>query len=499
MRHRAIAARMLLLTAVLLASASLSLPAAARTFATALTGANEFPEAGSPGGNGIATITVEDTGLAWAVWVNGIGIPTSVTLRKAPPGSNGPLAADLGAIHFTNGLATGFAKTSIPLRDDVFANPRDYYIQVTTFEYPGGAIRGQLDSGAAGLVAYTTALLGENEVPVATTQVIAGGANVTLVGSQLRYAIIVNGVLTPTSVVLARGLAGTNGPDVLDLSASFSVGVATGLLSIPQALADEIRANPSGFYVNVKSVDFPNGAIRGQLAPLDPVTVWIPTVAKAEGENGTHFVSDLRIYNPTSTKATVKIDLFAAASEASGPAGTKTIQVEEGAHAVVDDVLGTLFGTAGLGALKITSDRYLVVASRVLNDLRPSGRGTTGLQVPALALTEAPRSGALLMLSNATDFRTNIGYFNPLASPVHVTFQARKNDQTIVGSASLTLGPYARAQLPAFVLISATPPDEQSPANFYVTYTADAPLFVYGAVVDNVTGDGILVAGAAAR
>ena len=35
---------------------------------------------------------------------------------------------------------------------------------------------------------------------------------------------------------------------------------------VADALVDEIRANPSGFYVNVHTNDFPGGAVRGQLA-----------------------------------------------------------------------------------------------------------------------------------------------------------------------------------------------------------------------------------------
>jgi hypothetical protein len=36
---------------------------------------------------------------------------------------------------------------------------------------------------------------------------------------------------------------------------------------IADVLADEIQANPAGFYVEVRTAEFPNGAIRGQLAP----------------------------------------------------------------------------------------------------------------------------------------------------------------------------------------------------------------------------------------
>jgi len=37
--------------------------------------------------------------------------------------------------------------------------------------------------------------------------------------------------------------------------------------SIGDTLADEIQANPSGFYVLVKTRDFPEGALRGNIVP----------------------------------------------------------------------------------------------------------------------------------------------------------------------------------------------------------------------------------------
>ena len=37
--------------------------------------------------------------------------------------------------------------------------------------------------------------------------------------------------------------------------------------AIGEALAQEIETNPSAFYVEVRTEEFPNGAIRGQLGP----------------------------------------------------------------------------------------------------------------------------------------------------------------------------------------------------------------------------------------
>ena len=37
--------------------------------------------------------------------------------------------------------------------------------------------------------------------------------------------------------------------------------------AVGEALAQEIEANPSAFYVEIRTEEFPNGAIRGQLGP----------------------------------------------------------------------------------------------------------------------------------------------------------------------------------------------------------------------------------------
>jgi len=70
-----------------------------------------------------------------------------------------------------------------------------------------------------------------------------------------------------TAAHIHRGAAGTNGPPVITLDPpddndSDDCDDAT------DALVDEIRANPSAFYVNVHTAAFPNGAIRGQISEV---------------------------------------------------------------------------------------------------------------------------------------------------------------------------------------------------------------------------------------
>jgi hypothetical protein len=61
-----------------------------------------------------------------------------------------------------------------------------------------------------------------------------------------------------------RGAAGTNGPIVVPFVAP-TTGMSQGCVSVADALLNEIRSDPGGFYVNVLTTAHPGGEIRGQL------------------------------------------------------------------------------------------------------------------------------------------------------------------------------------------------------------------------------------------
>ena len=46
-------------------------------------------------------------------------------------------------------------------------------------------------------------------------------------------------------------------------------------------------------------------------------------------------------------------------------------------------------------------------------------------------------------------------------------------------------------QQPAFSAISSVPEASRTQSDFYVTWTSNAPVFIYGAVTDNKTGDAV--------
>lgn len=71
-----------------------------------------------------------------------------------------------------------------------------------------------------------------------------------------------------TAAHIHRGAAGVNGPPVITLDTPDD-NDSDDCDEVNQTLIDEIRANPAGFYVNVHTADYPDGAIRGQLVNVE--------------------------------------------------------------------------------------------------------------------------------------------------------------------------------------------------------------------------------------
>jgi hypothetical protein len=114
-------------------------------------------------------------------------------------------------------------------------------------------------------------LTGSQEVPA---RAVPGFGNATVTFDATRQNVLVT--ITATNLGSAinnfhihEAPAGTNGPIVLDiigLGGTFTNGTMTGTFPIGAAVAQRMLQNPSGFYVNVHTTQFPGGAVRGQLA-----------------------------------------------------------------------------------------------------------------------------------------------------------------------------------------------------------------------------------------
>ncbi|TCM48981.1 CHRD domain-containing protein [Kribbella sp. VKM Ac-2568] len=90
-------------------------------------------------------------------------------------------------------------------------------------------------------------------------------------GNTLSYSVSWRGIATPTEAAIHAAGRGADGPVVVPLfttsrpSGSFATGSVT--VTDPTVLA-ALRSDPNGFYTDLRTNEFPNGAVRAQLHQL---------------------------------------------------------------------------------------------------------------------------------------------------------------------------------------------------------------------------------------
>lgn len=95
-----------------------------------------------------------------------------------------------------------------------------------------------------------------------------GTANLTInVGQgEVCWDLAVDRITLPaTASHIHKAPSGVRGGIVVGLSAPGADGTASGCRTVVRELAKDILQNPADYYVNVHTMDFPPGAIRGQL------------------------------------------------------------------------------------------------------------------------------------------------------------------------------------------------------------------------------------------
>jgi hypothetical protein len=113
----------------------------------------------------------------------------------------------------------------------------------------------------------TATMNGANEVPVADPDGTGTGTFRMIRGAAvICYELNVSNITLPaTAAHIHVGAAGVNGNVVVPLNAPDASGKAMGCAATTRTLVGAILDNPAGYYANVHTTDFPNGAIRGQL------------------------------------------------------------------------------------------------------------------------------------------------------------------------------------------------------------------------------------------
>jgi len=236
-----------------------------RAFAVALTGNAETP-AGDPVATGTATFRLRagQGQVCYQIAAKNLPPAAAAHIHHGVAGAAGPVVVPLATPNAA-GTSSGCATAARSLVKAILGAPATFYVNVHTADYPGGAIRGQLAGTATASFGtiYAVDLKGSSEPNATGSAVVRILKDTATVCYRLHAA---NVTLPTTAAHIHKGAAGVSGPVVVPFTAPGADGNSSGCVSSTAAIIDDILANPSGFYVNVHTVEHPAGAIRAQLS-----------------------------------------------------------------------------------------------------------------------------------------------------------------------------------------------------------------------------------------
>jgi CHRD domain len=256
-----------------------------------LKGNREVPGPGDPDGRGRAFVRLAGGKACFLLQWSKISAPVAAHIHEGRAGVAGPVVVpffqpgtNAASLPGTLSSVAGCVDVDRGLAGRIASNPRAFYVNIHTAGFPNGAVRGQLHrAGRLDLDLphqLAARLRGANEVPPADPD--GRGLALVRTGRQrVCFAVGWERITPPIFAHIHRGAAGVNGPvvvlffDVPELDPNqpmppaqlpATVSAAAGCLDGQDpVLLREIRRQPSAFYVNVHTPEFPGGAIRGQL------------------------------------------------------------------------------------------------------------------------------------------------------------------------------------------------------------------------------------------
>jgi len=102
------------------------------------------PEGGDPDGHGFFTYSIDGTTFCWTLSWQDIAEPLAGHVHVAPRRVPGPIVIDLNADGVGGPDMSGCRQISAELAAAITADPKAYYVNLHTSEFPAGVIRGQL-------------------------------------------------------------------------------------------------------------------------------------------------------------------------------------------------------------------------------------------------------------------------------------------------------------------------------------------------------------------
>jgi hypothetical protein len=224
--------------------------------------------------------------------------------------------------------------------------------------------------------------------------------------------------------------------------------------------------------------------------------LYIPVVGRVAGANQTYWRTDVRIFNPSPVHDIyVSLHFLPQGIEGTNISGI-LVTVPKRQMIVLNDIVGSLFKMeSGLGALRLDSDTdmsysFAADARTYTNSERG---GTFGQFIPALDPLSAKNDTVVLHVAQDAAHRTNAGVMNPGTAPAQVTaFVVAADGTLMVPEVTFSVPPKSMLQssLPAMFGLN------RDLSDGFLLFKSTEPVFTWGSVVDNASGDPVCILGA---
>ncbi len=232
--------------------------------------------------------------------------------------------------------------------------------------------------------------------------------------------------------------------------------------------------------------------------PPSGSSFFIPVAVHAGGANGTFWVSDVRVLNPSfSTTGSARLYLIPSGSDGTTDFQQTNLSLPPKSIVNLADVVASRFGQESLQGNLIfqTDDADLLATSRTYNT--GGARGTYGQYIDMVRSDAGVAAGEeaayLIQLANNGAFRTNIG-FSELSgheASVEVRLYDGETGAQIGSTGSYPVPPFSNVQVNRIF----DELDAGSSANAFarITVSGQGRIAAYASVVDNGTGDAIYI------
>jgi photosystem II stability/assembly factor-like uncharacterized protein len=386
---------------------------------------------------------------------------------------------------FVNALAIDPARSST-----IYAGTSDYLSSSGGVfkSTDGGATWSAINSGLANRAIFALSI-----DPATTTTLYAGtsggvfkstdgGASWAAASTGLTNLNVRAFALDPSaSRTLYAGTAGGGVFKSTDRGASWTA-MNAGLTNlVVNALAID-RSAPARIYAGTDSGVYDYVAIE----PSIDLRI-LPVIGSTPGANGTFFRTSVQLNNAGSEPAAGRIVFHPSGIAGSDSDPALSYSLVPGETLSIADLLPAM-GRSGIGSadIEITSGEAPVATARVFNDAGPSG--TTGFTEEAMRAEEAippGQKGVLLIPADLTVARFNVG-IRTLEEGASVNIAVYDAAGAAVGFSTRVFPPNYHEQQDALGFVRVL---EVPPGGSISMFVNSGAAIVYGATVDNRTGD----------